>query len=221
MSNLVAVQFNQQTLTATLVNGIPHVALKPICQNLDLDWSAQVQKIKRHPILNQVVVMMTTNSIGKDGKSYMKEMLMLPLEYLNGWLFGIDSNRVKPEAKEAVQMYQRECFNVLAAHFMPKPYGLKDLPSDMTLVKKSFLHDMEDELSRLIQIQNQPVDETRLTREQWLDFVMEKGFRVLNMQNDNELLDLLCERGFDVINLNTHKPVAKSVLNVINDLLDL
>lgn len=80
---------------------------------------------------------------------------------------------------------------------------------------------MEDELSRLIQIQNQPIDETRLTHEQWLDFVMEKGFRILNMQNDNELLDLLCERGFDVINLKTHKPVAKSVLNVINDLLIL
>lgn len=221
MSNLVAVQFNHQTLTATLVNGIPHVALKPICQNLDLDWAAQFSKIKRHPILNQVVVMMTTNSIGKDGKSYMKEMLMLPLSYLNGWLFGIDSNRVKPEAKEAVLMYQRECFNVLAAHFMQKPYGLKDLPPDMTLVKKSFIHDMEDELTRLIQIQNQPVDETRLTHEQWLDFVMKKGFRVLDMRGDNELLDLLCERGFDVINLKTHKPVAKSVLNVINDLLDL
>lgn len=217
MSNLVAVQFNQQTLTATLVNGIPHVALKPICNQLDLDWAAQFSKIKRHPVLNSTVVMMTM--VAEDGRT--REMLMLPLEYLNGWLFGIDSNRVKPEAKEAVQMYQRECFNVLAAHFMPKPYGLKDLPPDMTLVKKSFLHDMEAELTRLIQIQNQPVDETRLTREQWLDFVMEKGFRVLNMQNDNELLDLLCERGFDVINLNTHKPVAKSVLNVINDLLDL
>jgi hypothetical protein len=221
MSNLVAVQFNHQTLTATLLNGIPHVALKPICNQLDLDWSAQVQKIKRHPVLNQVMVMITTTTIGKDGKSYMKEMLMLPLSYLNGWLFGIDSNRVKPEAKEAVLKYQRECFNVLANHFMPKPYGLKDLPPDMTLVKKSFINDMEDELTRLIQIQNAPIAETRLTHEQWLHFMREeKGYIVVNLKTD-ELLDLVCEQGFDVINLQTHKPVAKSVLNVIQDLLDI
>lgn len=131
MSNLVAVQFNHQTLTATLVDGIPHVALKPICNQLDLDWSAQVQKIKRHPILSKGVVMITTPS-----KGGVQEILMLPLSYLNGWLFGIDANRVKPEAKEAVLMYQRECFNVLAAHFMPKQYGLKEIPPDMTLVKK-------------------------------------------------------------------------------------
>ena len=205
-SNLIAVQFNHQTLTATLVNNIPHVALKPICNQLDLDWAAQFSKIKRHPVLNSTVVMMTT--VAEDGRT--REMLMLPLDYLNGWLFGIDSNRVKPEAKETVLMYQRECFNVLANHFMPKQYGLKDLPPDMTLVKKSFINDMEDELAHLIKIQSQPMDQTHLTREQWI-----------SRMSDSELVALMYERDFDCINLKTHKPVAKSVLNVIKDLLDI
>ncbi len=115
-STLVAVNFNNQTLTATLVNGIPHVALKPICENLGIDWEAQNQRIKRHPVLNSVACMIKATAA--DGKMY--EFLMLPIKFLNGWLFGIDANRVKAEAKEPVIKYQIECFEVLANHFMPK-----------------------------------------------------------------------------------------------------
>jgi hypothetical protein len=50
----------------------------------------------------------------------LQEMLMLPVNFLNGWLFGIDSNRVKPEIRERLVEYQTECFEVLANHFMPK-----------------------------------------------------------------------------------------------------
>lgn len=63
--------------------------------------------------------MITTTCLGKDGKEYLVEMVMLPLKYLNGWLFGVDANRVKPEIKERLLDYQRECFDVLAKHFMP------------------------------------------------------------------------------------------------------
>ncbi len=124
-STLVAVNFNNQTLTATLVDGIPHVALKPICENLGIDWEAQNQRIKRHPVLNSVACMIKATAA--DGKMY--EFIMLPIKFLNGWLFGIDANRVKAEAKEPVIKYQIECFEVLANHFMPKTaYGLKELP---------------------------------------------------------------------------------------------
>lgn len=40
-------------------------------------------------------------------------MVCLPLHYLNGWLFGIDANRVKPELKEKLIRYQKECYEVL------------------------------------------------------------------------------------------------------------
>ena len=133
--NIIAVNFNNQSLLATLVNDVPHVALKPICENLGLDFSAQVQKIKRHPVLNSTMVMITT--VATDGK--LREMLMLPLEYLNGWLFGIDSTRVKAEAKELVISYQRECFKVLANHFMPKRNGLVDLPASPFVTSKEKL----------------------------------------------------------------------------------
>lgn len=113
----LTVQFHNQTLTAAMIGDIPYVAMKPICENIGLDWASQYSRIKRHPMLNSVIVMITTT--GNDGKLY--EMLMLPLKYLNGWLFGVDANRVKPEIKERLLDYQRECFDVLAKHFMPDP----------------------------------------------------------------------------------------------------
>ena len=69
-------------MLATLVNDIPHVAMKPICENIGLDWDGQRQKINRHPILSKGKVMITAPSNGG-----LQEMLMLPVNFLNGWLF--------------------------------------------------------------------------------------------------------------------------------------
>jgi hypothetical protein len=44
-------------------------------------------------------------------------MLCLPLDFLNGWLFGVNANRVKPELRERVIQYQRECYRILAQAF--------------------------------------------------------------------------------------------------------
>jgi len=98
-----------------MIAGVPHVAMKPICENIGLDWDAQRQKINRHPILSKGKVMITAPSNGG-----LQEMLMLPIKMLNGWLFGIDSSRVKESIKDVVISYQEECFDVLAEHFMSK-----------------------------------------------------------------------------------------------------
>lgn len=121
--NIIAVNFNNQSLYATLIDNVPYVAMKPICENIGLDWASQFSRIKRHPIMSKGIVMITTPS-----KGGIQEMLMLPLKMLNGWLFGVDSTRVKPEIKDAVIKYQEECFDVLANHFMPKRNGLLDIP---------------------------------------------------------------------------------------------
>jgi hypothetical protein len=55
---------------------------------------------------------MTAPSVGGDQKT-----LALRLDMLNGWLFGISAARVKPELRETLICYQRECFDVLARHF--------------------------------------------------------------------------------------------------------
>jgi hypothetical protein len=47
-------------------------------------------------------------------------MLCLPLEFINGWLFGINASRVKEEIRENLIRYQRECYKVLARAFLER-----------------------------------------------------------------------------------------------------
>nr|WP_284675877.1 phage antirepressor N-terminal domain-containing protein [Neisseria subflava] len=94
-----------------------------------MQWEAQFKRIKRNDILNSAISMM--EMVAQDGKK--RQTLCLPLEYLNGWLFGVDARRVKPQIRERLLQYQRECFQVLAAHFMqPKQPPTVALPAVVT-----------------------------------------------------------------------------------------
>ncbi len=94
-------------------NGEKRVAVKPICQALGIDYSRQLKKLKEDEILSSVVGAMPTT--GTDGKTY--EMVTIPFKFVFGWLFRINSAKVKPEAKDAVLKYQLECYNALYDHF--------------------------------------------------------------------------------------------------------
>ncbi|MBH2019527.1 MAG: phage antirepressor N-terminal domain-containing protein [Burkholderiales bacterium] len=114
---LTPVEFHGATLSATLIDGMPFVALKPICDAIGIDWEGQRVRIQGHPVLNSVACV--TKATGTDGKQY--NMLMLPLNKLNGWLFGVSVRRVRPELRERLTRYQAECFDVLARHFNAAP----------------------------------------------------------------------------------------------------
>lgn len=94
-------------------NGEKRVAIKPICDAIGIDFSSQLQKIKSDPILGSTVGMITT--VGADEKS--REMQTIPFKYVFGWLFQIDSRKVKEEARETVLRYQLECYEVLYNYF--------------------------------------------------------------------------------------------------------
>ena len=42
-----------------------------------------------------------------------QRMLALPLKLLPGWLFGIQASRVKPELRDKILRYQRDCYEAL------------------------------------------------------------------------------------------------------------
>ena len=92
-----------------------YVPVRPICEYLGLDWSSQRQRIDRDPVLSDVrqgvVVMTAPSADGRGGGP--QEMLCLPVQFLHGWLFGINATRIKPELQEKVIRYQRECYGVL------------------------------------------------------------------------------------------------------------
>ena len=88
------------------------VAIKPICRNLGLNWSGQFLRIKRDPVLSEGICKMQTPSQGG-----VQDTVLLPLKMIPGWLFGIDSRRVKAPSHDKLIAYQKHCYEVLWAHF--------------------------------------------------------------------------------------------------------
>lgn len=108
----VSINFHGAKIPTFNVEGVVRVAMKTICQSIGLDWRSQRQRILRHPVLSKGVVIITTPSKGGLQKS-----LTLPLTKLNGWLFGVDASRVKPEVRSKLVEYQEECFEVLSDYW--------------------------------------------------------------------------------------------------------
>ena len=109
MNELTTIKFHGADLVTTNKDGKILVVMKPIAEALGLDWRSQLQRIKRDPALKQGVVKLTTPTT--DGG--LQEMVTLPIEFLNGWLFKISINQVKPEIKDRLIEYQRECYQAL------------------------------------------------------------------------------------------------------------
>lgn len=113
MSNIITVDFRNDTLFAVERDDGVFVALKPISDTLGLKWSGQHDRINRDPILSEGIRVIGMPSIGGT-----QETTCLRLEMVNGWLFGIDESRVKDEeTRQRVLAYKRECYGVLFKHF--------------------------------------------------------------------------------------------------------
>lgn len=114
MNRQVITTINGIEITAILdKNHDIFVPVKPICNALEIDHAAQVQRIKRHYILSSTMVILTT--VAEDEKE--REMLCLPLKFAYGWIFTIDANLVAESRRESVGAYQLECYEALYRHF--------------------------------------------------------------------------------------------------------
>lgn len=90
-----------------------YIPLRPIVEYLGLNWSGQFQRVKGDEVLADVIRSVWVTQTEAGGRM----VLCLPLDYLSGWLFGIEARRVKPELKEKIIRYRRECYRVLAQAF--------------------------------------------------------------------------------------------------------
>ena len=131
MANQISTQtisFNHQSLVTFKQNGTHYTAMKPICENIGLDWKSQYSRMKRDDVLNSTMVIITT--VAEDGKK--REMICLPIEYLNGWLFGIDINRCKPEIRDTLIKYKKECYQALHDYWFNGKAERKTTTDDRT-----------------------------------------------------------------------------------------
>lgn len=130
-NNIQTIDFNGQPLITIEQDGIHYTAIKPIAENIGLDWRSQRQRVLRDDVLSSTVVMITT--VAEDGRN--REMMCLPIEFLNGWLFGVDAKRVKPEIKAPLIQYKMQCYKVLHDYWHTgsaiHPSANEELPSSV------------------------------------------------------------------------------------------
>ncbi|MBF0343712.1 MAG: phage antirepressor N-terminal domain-containing protein [Nitrospirae bacterium] len=113
------ITFHEDTLTATEKDGKVYVAMKPVCEALGLEWSGQYRHIQRDEVLNNSIAVMAIQMPQDDQQ---REIIFLPLKYLNGWLFKISTRRIKnPLTRAKLIRYQEECYDVLFEYFNAKP----------------------------------------------------------------------------------------------------
>jgi hypothetical protein len=136
------VLFYEDEITAVVVDAHGrqqvYVPLRPICEYLGLSWSSQLQRVRGDAVLadEAMSVLLTNTDIDPTSRRpNTSEMICLPLRFLNGWLFGVNPKRVRPDLRERVIRYQRECYDALAQAFQ-SPAARPDASTTLLQVRE-------------------------------------------------------------------------------------
>lgn len=89
-----------------------YVPVRPLVELLGLSWGSQLQRLRNDPVLAE-----ETHQIRVETAGGPQPMAAIPLDFLQGWLFGINANPVKEAVRPRLIRYQRECYRVLAEAF--------------------------------------------------------------------------------------------------------
>jgi hypothetical protein len=117
-SHFALIPFREKEILCITKDSKRYIVPKQICENLGISWSGQFERLKRDAVLNDAIRVIRIPQKNPSGKGNIdQETVCLPIEYLNGWLFGIDDSRVKTENREAVITYKKECYIVLYEYF--------------------------------------------------------------------------------------------------------
>lgn len=112
MSNqIVSIPFHGQSVQSVAIDGKPVVAFKAMTENLGLDYSRQLKKVKA----KSWAELRTVPVVAVDGKTY--DTTCIDLRTLTMWLATIDENRVSEEARPLVVAYQNEVADAIESYW--------------------------------------------------------------------------------------------------------
>jgi hypothetical protein len=90
-----------------------YVPLRQLCDYLGVSYTGQRERVERDAVLATKLAPIQVTTEGGP-----QTMQCLPLDYLNGWLFGINASRVKERVRERLIRYQEECYLILRDAFL-------------------------------------------------------------------------------------------------------
>lgn len=100
-------QFNNTNILFTNEEGVTYVAIKPICQALNVVYAGQLKSLKNNKIVAPELYLCTIQVGDLQSRKY----TCIPEKYVYGWIFSINSD------KEELIEFKKECYNLLYNHF--------------------------------------------------------------------------------------------------------
>lgn len=100
-------EFNGRNIYTLANDGVYYVALKPICESLNVNWQAAHKRLLEDKILSELSSEQTI--VAADNK--LRKMSCLPERYVYGWLFSLNS------ASEDLKKYKLKCYDLLYDYF--------------------------------------------------------------------------------------------------------
>lgn len=112
-SELVQVPFHGDVIEATKdAEGNIWVPIRRPCEALGVAPNNQIEKLKKKSWVRDMMI------ISHDNSGRPQELWSLHLDCVPMWLATIDSNRVRPEVRVKLELYQKEAAKALADYFL-------------------------------------------------------------------------------------------------------
>ena len=113
-------EFNGKNIVFLNNDGVYWIALKPICEALNLDADSTIKRTKRDAFLGGCTANMTVQVL-KNGILQGRKMTCLPEQYIYGWICFLSSDN------KELMSYKKTCYDLLFDHFNGGVTGRKEI----------------------------------------------------------------------------------------------
>jgi hypothetical protein len=104
---LSPIHFHGDTIFCCTYQNQPYTPMKPIVENMGLDWQSQATKFRANKERWGVVIIATPSKGGE------QQSTCMPVRKLPAWLNSINPKKVRPELRAKIELYQNESDDAL------------------------------------------------------------------------------------------------------------
>lgn len=111
-NQVVQLDLSAGSIHTTLIDGLPHIVLKPAIDELGMDYSTQLTKLKTR----SWATVGQSPMVAEDGK--VREMAVVPVRTFLMLLAGVNENRVKVAIRPTLVAFQNESADAIEAYWV-------------------------------------------------------------------------------------------------------
>ena len=146
-------EFNGKKIIFLSVDGTYWIALKPICEALNINSDRAYQNVKNDPILGSEHAVQHVQ-VENNGIIQGRKMTCIPEQFVYGWIFSLRSD------SDELTEYKRTCYKLLYKHFHGTITNRKELllqrnelDTQIHTIKQS-LKEEDEKYKQLQELQN-------------------------------------------------------------------